>query len=64
MANITIATPCGLKSVTIPDVPQLPSLSLAGFPPPFPPRIPIPMPDCSFVEHLGSAPEPPEDSEP
>jgi phage tail protein X len=44
------------------ELPPLPSLG--DFPPPFPPKIPIPLPDCSAFEHTGSAPEPPEDSEP
>lgn len=64
---LTIDTPCGPKTVNVNlplPLPPIPSIPPAGFPPPFPPKIPIPMPDCSFLEHLGSAPEPPEDSEP
>lgn len=65
--SIPIETPCGTKTVKIPvpfALPPLPSFPPAGFPPAFPPHIPIPMPDCSIVDHVGSAPEPDEDSEP
>jgi hypothetical protein len=62
---ITIETPCGPKTVKIPLPLELPPLpSLGDFPPPFPPKIPIPLPDCSAFEHTGSAPEPEEDSLP
>lgn len=65
MATITIKipTPCGEQSVKVP----LPALPLPAFPPPlpkFPPSFRIPLPNCSLLKHLGSAPEPPEDSEP
>lgn len=65
--RILLETPCGTIPVDVPLPPLLPPLPAfppAGFPPAFPPAIPIPLPDCSFVDHIGSAPEPPEDSEP
>jgi hypothetical protein len=65
--GITVETPCGPKTVSVPlpfNLPPLPAFPPPGFPPPFPPKLPFPLPDCSFVDHIGSAPEPPEDSEP
>lgn len=62
--EITIPTPCGNQTVKVP----LPAIPLPAFPPPFPPPFPpkfrIPLPDCSLLKHLGSAPEPKEDSFP
>jgi hypothetical protein len=62
---LVIETPCGPKTIKVPlpDLVPIPDISLLlnfVFPPPFP----FPMPDCSVLDHTGSAPEPPEDSEP
>jgi hypothetical protein len=65
--SIPIETPCGTKTIKIPlplALPPLPSIPPDGFPPTFPPAFPLPMPDCSILEHTGSAPEDPADSEP
>ena len=63
--TIPIETPCGTVSVKVP-VPDLPSIAFPPdiFPLPFPPKFTLPMPDCSLLRHLGSAPEPAEDSTP
>lgn len=62
--TVSIPTPCGTFTYKIP-IPGLPPLP---FPPnlnfKFPPDWSIPFPDCSLLKHTGSAPEPPEDSEP
>lgn len=67
---VPIETPCGTKTVKVPVPGAIPTLEdlpdflklLAAYK--FPPSLPIPIPPCSVVEHTGSAPEPPEDSEP
>lgn len=61
---VGISTPCGdfFPLIPAPDIPGLPA-----FPPPlpsFPPKFSLPLPNCSLLKHLGSAPEPPEDSFP
>ena len=63
--GIVIPTPCGpivvKKNVPIPPFPDFSIYLNIKFPPEFP----LPMPDCSLLNHItGSAPEPPEDSEP
>jgi hypothetical protein len=65
MAKVTLQTPCGPASVDLPGLPGFPpSFTFDILPLPFPPKFTIPMPDCSLKDHLGSAPEPPEDSVP
>lgn len=61
--EVPIPTPCGVIKVKVPVL-GLPAI-------PFPPKLPelpklpkLPLPDCSLLEHTGSAPDPPEDSEP
>jgi hypothetical protein len=59
----SIPTPCGTFKYKLP-IPGLPPIP---FPPAFSFKLPsfsIPFPDCSLLKHTGSAPEPPEDSEP
>jgi hypothetical protein len=61
---IEFDTPCGPISIEGPsiDVPFPPDFSF--FPLPFPPKIVIPLPDCSILKHTDSVADPEEDSSP
>jgi hypothetical protein len=61
--GVDIATPCGQVTVKkVINIPfELPDLSFFLN---FPPKFPIPWPNCNFVKHLNSAPEPDSDSQP
>lgn len=65
IVGVTIQTPCGPVEIktNVPD-PPIPDFSIF-LNIKFPPKFPLPLPDCSLLNHVsGSAPEPPEDSEP
>jgi len=65
LIDITLNTPCGPLTFKY-NVPFQfpPTIDLNIFPLPLPPKIWIPLPDCSLLKHTGSAPEPAEDSVP
>lgn len=61
---IDFNTPCGPITIEGPyiDIPFPPDFSF--FPLPFPPKIVIPLPDCSILKHTDSVADPAEDSQP
>ncbi len=62
--SASIHTPCGPVSISYPvNVPDIPLPDFSFFLN-FPPKFYIPWPNCNFIRHLNSAPEPAADSLP